>query len=378
PGQDGMSVAPAPSTDPVLEVDGIRASYGSYRALFGVSLSVPQRGIVALLGSNGAGKSTTARVISGLVPATGGSVRLTGTDITRMAAHRRARLGLTQVPEGRAIFSSLSVEENLQLAFRSRAGRAAVPAALERAFEAFPVLSQRRNQYAGTLSGGEQRILSLAKVLAVPPKVLIVDELSLGLAPSVVDTVYEGLVAIRETGTALLVVEQQIDRALEIADSAVLLARGSVAWSGPASAAGAAMEQLLGGSAQAASAEREAPRANGPAAVSSELSSTEPEVGPSDGQLGAAGTELPANSPGAPVGGPEAAPPSVAPPGAAPPANGPVAGPSTAPGAPPPVGPVTLSSGWLTASDTSDDEIGLSRSADDEQGQRRESTRRRR
>jgi branched-chain amino acid transport system ATP-binding protein len=230
----------------ILDVQDVCASYSTYRALFGVSLCVPARGIVALLGSNGAGKSTLARVVSGLVPATEGTVRFDGVDITRMTAHRISRLGLIQVPEGRAIFSSLTVEENLRLAFRHRASRKQAVAAVNAAFEAFPVLHQRRNQQGGTLSGGEQRILSLAKVLAVPPKLLIVDELSLGLAPAIVDMVYDGLVAIRERGTALLVVEQQIDRALAIADSAVLLARGAVAWSGPADQAAQAMERLLG------------------------------------------------------------------------------------------------------------------------------------
>jgi branched-chain amino acid transport system ATP-binding protein len=229
----------------ILEVRDVSASYSTYRALFGVSLSVPDRGIVALLGSNGAGKSTVARVISGLVRPTSGTVRFAGQDITRVAPHKIARMGLVQVPEGRGIFSSLSVEENLIVTFRHGPAKKESKAALQRSFEAFPVLQKRRNQRAGTLSGGEQRILSLAKVLSVAPRLLVVDELSLGLAPAVVDTVYDSLIKIREAGTALLVVEQQIDRALSIADSAVLLAHGSVAWSGPASAASEAMERLF-------------------------------------------------------------------------------------------------------------------------------------
>ena len=232
---------------PLLEVDEVCASYSSYRALFGVSLTVPERGIVALLGSNGAGKSTLARVISGLLPASEGTVAFAGRDITHLAAHKIARLGLVQVPEGRGIFSSLTVEENLKLAFRHKPGSEDPTAAIQRAFDSFEVLRQRRSQRAGTLSGGEQRILSLAKVLAMPPKLLVVDELSLGLAPAVIDNVYEQLVAIRDAGTALLVVEQQIDRALSIADTAVLLAHGVVAWSGPSQQAAAAMEQLFGG-----------------------------------------------------------------------------------------------------------------------------------
>jgi branched-chain amino acid transport system ATP-binding protein len=232
-------------SEAILEVKDVSASYSTYRALFGVSFTVAKGGIVALLGSNGAGKSTTARVISGLVRPTQGTVRFAGQDITRTGPHKISRMGLVQVPEGRGIFSSLSVEENLRVAFRHGPAHKEAKAAMQRAFDAVPVLQKRRGQRAGTLSGGEQRILSLAKVLSVAPKLLVVDELSLGLAPAVVDTVYESLVKIRESGTALLVVEQQIDRALSIADHAVLLAHGTVAWSGPASAAAEAMERLF-------------------------------------------------------------------------------------------------------------------------------------
>jgi branched-chain amino acid transport system ATP-binding protein len=239
-----MTVSP---DGPLFELDSVSASYSSYRALFGVSMSVPERGIVALLGSNGAGKSTLARVATGLVPATAGAVRLDSVDITTLAAHQIARLGVAHVPEGRGLFSSLTVEENLTLGFRQKLGRNGVRGGLERAFAAFPVLAERRRQMGGTLSGGQQRMLSLARVLATAPRVLIVDELSLGLAPVVVDTVYEGLLTIRDTGCALIVVEQQVDRALAIADQAVLLAHGSVAWSGPAARASAAMEELLSG-----------------------------------------------------------------------------------------------------------------------------------
>ena len=168
--------------------------------------------------------------------------------MTRWPAHRIARLGLVHVPEGRAIFSTLSVEENLTVSFSRRVGRKATPEALARAYDAFPVLAERRRQQGGTLSGGQQRILSLAKVLAVPPKLLIVDELSLGLAPVIVDQVYDGLVAIHQQGCALLVVEQQVDRVLAIADRAVLLVKGAVAWEGPARDARSTLEaHMLGG-----------------------------------------------------------------------------------------------------------------------------------
>jgi branched-chain amino acid transport system ATP-binding protein len=233
------------SPRPLFAFEGVSASYGTYRALFDVSFSVPEKGITALLGSNGAGKSTVARVATGLVAATSGSVRLAGQDITTMAPHKIARQGVAHVPEGRGIFSSLTTEENLTVAFRQKLGKRAVGGALERAFAAFPALVPLRRQMGGTLSGGQQRMLSLATVLAATPRVLIVDELSLGLAPLVVDAVYEGLVAIRDAGAALVVVEQQVDRALNIADQAVILNHGAVAWSGPSGSALAAMDRVL-------------------------------------------------------------------------------------------------------------------------------------
>jgi branched-chain amino acid transport system ATP-binding protein len=233
--------------DPALEVEHISAAYGPYRALFDVSFTVPVGSITALLGSNGAGKSTVARVVSGLVASTQGKIKLGGTDVTGKPAYRIARAGMAHVPEGRAIFGNLTVEENLVMAFRQRAGRRRVPESLERAYQAFPVLGERRKQAGGTLSGGQQRLLSLAKVLVVPPRVLVADELSLGLAPVVIEAVYNGLREINRAGTALLVVEQQVDRALGLASEAVILEHGGVAFAGPASQALAAMEGVLAG-----------------------------------------------------------------------------------------------------------------------------------
>jgi branched-chain amino acid transport system ATP-binding protein len=229
----------------ILEVAHVSASYGPYRALFDVSFSIPAGGVVALIGSNGAGKSTVARTITGLVTATDGSVRFAGTDVTQMSAWRIARLGMAHVVEGRGIFSSLTVEENLVLVFRQRAGRTSVSKNLERAYEEFPILGERRKQAAGTLSGGQQRLLSLAKVLVVPPKLLVADELSLGLAPVVVDLVYEGLEAINRNGTAMLVVEQQVDRVLQLASKALVLDRGRVAYDGSPAGAASAVDLLL-------------------------------------------------------------------------------------------------------------------------------------
>ena len=162
-----------------------------------------------------------------------GSISVGGRDVTGLPAYKIARAGVAHVPEGRGIFASLSVEENLVLTFRQRAGRQSVAGSLARAYEAFPVLGERRKQRGGTLSGGQQRLLSLAKVLVVPPKLLVADELSLGLAPVVVDAVYEGLREINRAGTALLVVEQQVDRVLSLAQEAVVLEHGAVAFDGP-------------------------------------------------------------------------------------------------------------------------------------------------
>ena len=231
--------------DEILDVKNVSAAYGPYRALFDVSFSIPAGAVVALIGSNGAGKSTVARTITGLVTATEGSVTLAGTDVTKLSAWRIARLGVAHVVEGRGVFSSLSVEENLVLVFRQRAGRRNVAANLARAYEAFPILGERRRQVAGTLSGGQQRLLSLAKVMVVPPKLLVADELSLGLAPVVVDAVYEGLEAINRNGTAMLVVEQQVDRVLKLASKALVLDRGRVAYDGSPAGAAMAVDQLL-------------------------------------------------------------------------------------------------------------------------------------
>ncbi len=238
----------------VLTVQHVSACYGPYRALFDVSFRVPNGGVVALVGSNGAGKSTVARTVTGLVEATSGQITFAGADITRLPAYKIARLGMSHVVEGRGVFSSLTVEENLTLAFRQRDGRGKLRENLERAYAAFPILGERRKQNAGTLSGGQQRLLSLAKVLVVPAKVLFADELSLGLAPVVVDHVYDGLREINSNGTALVVVEQQVHRALELATWAIVLDHGAVAYEGEPSGAGAVVEALMQRREQAASA----------------------------------------------------------------------------------------------------------------------------
>jgi branched-chain amino acid transport system ATP-binding protein len=232
-------------TTPVLELREVCASYGAFRALFDVSLTVAPGEAVALVGSNGSGKTTVARVASGLVAPTSGAVLVEGNDLTGGRTYRFARAGVAHAPEGRSVFASLTVEENLTLSFRRVHGRGGVRSSLERAFEMFPALGHRQNQTAGTLSGGEQRMLSLARVMVEVPKVLIADELSLGLAPIIVDELYESLQRLRDEGTALLVVEQQVGHALNLCDRVAVLDHGSVTWTGSSTDAVAVVSQAF-------------------------------------------------------------------------------------------------------------------------------------
>ncbi len=220
-------------TTPVLELDAVSASYGQFNALFDVSLRVDPGSAVALLGHNGMGKTTTARVGSGLVKPTKGRILVNGEDFTGEPAHRFARAGIAHAPEGRSVFATLTVAENLELAFNQHFGRGGLGPAMERTRELFPQLAHRMSQVAGSLSGGEQRMLTLARVMVLEPQLLIADELSLGLAPIVIDAVYGVLARIREAGTALLVVEQHVQHALDVADTAIVLNRGRVVYSGP-------------------------------------------------------------------------------------------------------------------------------------------------
>lgn len=221
----------------VLELADVEASYGPFRALFGVSLTVEAGESVALVGSNGAGKTTVARVASGLVRPERGTVTVEGADMTGKPAYRYAQQGIALAPEGRSVFASLTVEENLTLSFRRSQGRKGVQPALDRAYDLFPVLGQRRGQRAGTMSGGEQRMLSLARVMVERPKLLIADEISLGLAPLVVDQLYANLRALADEGTALLIVEQQLGHALALCDRVAVLQHGVVSWTGSPSEA---------------------------------------------------------------------------------------------------------------------------------------------
>ena len=232
---------------PILELRDVEAGYGPFRALFGVSLAVGAGDAVALVGANGAGKTTLARVASGLLVPSAGSVLVDGAAVAEggPSAWRLVRAGVAHAPAGRSVFASLTVEENLALSFHRAFGRAGLAGALDRAYELFPRLGERRGQLAGTLSGGEQRMLSLGRVLVESPRLLIADELSLGLAPMVVDQVFETLSRIRDAGTALLIVEQQVGHALELCDRAAVLEHGLITWQGPASEAGPVLETRL-------------------------------------------------------------------------------------------------------------------------------------
>jgi branched-chain amino acid transport system ATP-binding protein len=220
------------SAHPVLELRDVTAGYGPFRALFGVSLTVGSGEALALVGPNGAGKTTVARVASGLVVPTAGAILVDGVDVTGSRPYEVVRAGVAHAPEGRSVFATLTVEENLTLSFRRSRGRSGVRSGLDQAFELFPALGQRRRQTAATLSGGEQRMLSMARVLVEEPKLLIADELSLGLAPIVVEQIYESLQRLRAGGTALLVVEQHVGHALRLCDRVAMLDHGSVSWVG--------------------------------------------------------------------------------------------------------------------------------------------------
>ena len=226
-------------TSPLLSVEGVSITYGEARAVFDVTLEVPDGGALTVLGPNGAGKSSLAGAMAGEVRAASGRIVFDGRDITGWPSYRVSRLGVAYVPEQRGIFPHLSVLDNVRAQLRHVVPRRERSTAVERALEVFPVLAERRRQAAGTLSGGEQQMLGLARVLAAPPRLLIADEMSSGLAPKLVDLVFESLARARAEGVTTVLVEQYVDRALEFADEAVILRRGEVVWRGAASAAGA-------------------------------------------------------------------------------------------------------------------------------------------
>lgn len=219
----------------MLRVDGLEVAYGAVRALAGVSLEVREGEIVTLVGSNGAGKSTTLRAISGLVPARSGTIALEGRSLLGLPADRIVALGVAHSPEGRRVFTRLSVRENLEMGGYLRRDRHEVAESLERAFTLFPRLREREAQAAGTLSGGEQQMLAIARALMSRPRLLLLDEPSLGIAPLLVQEIFREVVRInRELGTAILLVEQNAYAALGIAHRAYVLETGRIVLEGPA------------------------------------------------------------------------------------------------------------------------------------------------
>jgi branched-chain amino acid transport system ATP-binding protein len=217
----------------MLELQDLHVNYGSIRALSGVSLEVQAGELVALIGSNGAGKSTTLKTISGLLRPRQGTVRWQGQDITRAASDRIVALGISHCPEGRRIFGRLSVLENLRLGAVARAGRE-IDADLEWVYDLFPLLQQRLQQAGGTLSGGEQQMLAIGRALMSRPRLLLLDEPSLGLAPLMVKHIFGVIAELKRQGTTMLLVEQNIHHALAVADRAYVLETGRVTLSGPA------------------------------------------------------------------------------------------------------------------------------------------------
>lgn len=215
---------------PLLRLRGVEACYGRFVALQNISFVVPEGSVVALLGPNGAGKTTLLRTISGMLQPARGEIIFDGTPIHRLTDYAIARLGLAHIPEGRGIFPSLTVRENLLMAeYGATAGGAET---LGRVFDLFPILEQRREQQAGTLSGGEQQMLSLARAVITRPRLLAVDELSLGLAPILVGQLFETVARIRDGGTSILLVEQYVRHALRLADIVVILHKGRIKFIG--------------------------------------------------------------------------------------------------------------------------------------------------
>ncbi|HJS85746.1 MAG TPA: ABC transporter ATP-binding protein [Acetobacteraceae bacterium] len=219
----------------LLAIRDLRAGYGTIEVLHGISLELGAGEIVALLGSNGAGKTTTLRALTGLVRPRGGEVVLDGRRIERMSAHRIVALGLGHVPEGRRIFGALTVEENLRLGgYLIRHDGAELGRRMEELFATFPRLRERRTQLAGTLSGGEQQMLAIARALMLRPRVLVLDEPSMGLAPKLVRGIFGIVAAVRRDGTAVLLVEQNARSALRVADRAYVLESGRIVLEGAA------------------------------------------------------------------------------------------------------------------------------------------------
>ncbi len=216
----------------LLEIDDLHVSYGKIEAIKGISIRVDEREIVTLIGANGAGKTTTLKTVSGLVRAASGRITFDGEDITGVPGHKRVHRGLCQVPEGRGVFPGMTVQENLDMGSYAR-GRGD-KASLDRVFTLFPRLAERRRQQGGTLSGGEQQMLAIGRALMSDPKLLLLDEPSMGLAPLMAQQIFRILREINDLGTTVLLVEQNAVQALGLSDRAYVLETGAVVSSGPA------------------------------------------------------------------------------------------------------------------------------------------------
>ena len=213
---------------PLLELENVTAYYKDLQALFGITLKVNEGEIVTLIGANGAGKTTTLRVISGTKQLAGGTLRFAGQDVSRVPAHEMVERGVSHVPEGRQVFPFLTVRENLSLGAYIPAARAGMKQAMEEQLALFPRLAERMEQLAGTLSGGEQQMVAIARGLMAKPKLLLLDEPSLGLAPKIVDEVFEKIQEVRSKGITMLIVEQNVVSGLSIADCGYVVQNGSI------------------------------------------------------------------------------------------------------------------------------------------------------
>lgn len=218
----------------LLEVNDLAVNYGVIKAVKGISFHVNEGEVIALIGANGAGKTTTLQTISGILEPAGGSIVFDGKDITKVPGHKLVSMGIAHVPEGRRVFAELSVYKNLMLGAFSRKDHAGVQQSLEEIYRRFPRLEERKNQVAGTLSGGEQQMLATARALMSAPRLILMDEPSMGLSPLFVAEIFDIIQSINEAGTTVLLVEQNAKKALEIADRAYVLETGTIAMEGDA------------------------------------------------------------------------------------------------------------------------------------------------
>lgn len=219
--------------EPMLRIDGVTAHYGRIQALHGIDMEIRPGELVALVGANGAGKSTLLNCISGLLPATAGSISFEGQDITNLAAEKRVRRGIAQVPEGRQIFTPLSVADNLRLGAYGRRDRDGIATDLERMYNLFPILRERARQIAGTLSGGQQQMLAMARALMSKPRLLLLDEPSMGLSPRIVADLFAMIQRLVDDEATVLLVEQNAMMALKIATRAYVIETGEISLEGP-------------------------------------------------------------------------------------------------------------------------------------------------